>query len=328
MKALTHPHKQLLNSMVSGFENYAATFGSTCKVGALIDSPEQTRALIISCGAEYCRILDGKAEWDYRVSELRKDLLNLIKRGCPVRDIIHLSFVCTRGWSLTISDSLRSVGLCDPTLDGFKAECQRLARRISVLNKPQVPGPLGCLPELLPEQSDEDRARLRADIQRLPELLELFCDLWRMYQSQNKSYTTADEFYGGLELGFFYLLIKHFHRGHPTLSLLLSAMRQARDNVAAAAQGSHQSGRGNVAPKKQPDSGEHDEGDSFSAGALQKAQNRFSHDRSGMYIWMKALVMLYMSDEFSEGRASGPTLIGMLPKLHHTLFDRPFFSLK
>ena len=176
MPGLTSQQKrQLLKLMQSGFENYAWAFGARMRVDALTDSPEQNRALIERYGKEFCDILDRRPDWRESLPEfqedlpdLQEDLFNLIERGCSPLEIIDLMFACARPWSFAISDSLASVGLNDLTLYTLALACHWVAGEISVLNMPQIPGPLFFLSHSFPKLSEEDQERFRQDIQQLP----------------------------------------------------------------------------------------------------------------------------------------------------------------
>jgi hypothetical protein len=170
----------ILKIVRDGFEDYAAA--DLRPISAPPPSHQENRALIAGCGAEFLRLLDGQTDYQEDLAQLKEDLFRLIEEGCPPLDIIDLMFVCTRGWSATIPDKLKSVGLDAPVLVVLKDVCRWTADTISKLSLPSIPGPLFFLPHSLPELSEEDRAELRLQIQRLPELLRVFADLLTISQ--------------------------------------------------------------------------------------------------------------------------------------------------
>jgi hypothetical protein len=181
MEALTSQQlRELSESMKSGFEDFALTYGDRKHVGAVTDSAEKNTSLIRKCGAEFIRILDGKTGWQEDLPQLREDLFNLIQRGHKL-DVIDLSFACTRGRTHSISDTLKSIGLADPSLQVLAQLCKLVSEKIAALELPGANGVIDSLPQLLPElPDDEDRARLISDLYRLPELLGLYGDLLRL----------------------------------------------------------------------------------------------------------------------------------------------------
>jgi hypothetical protein len=103
MEGLTPQQKRrLLESMATGFKNYAVAYGDRRHIGALTDHEDKNRVLIFSCGAEFGAILDGRTDWLEDLPELQEDLFNLIERGCPLLDIIDFMFACTKGRSPVI----------------------------------------------------------------------------------------------------------------------------------------------------------------------------------------------------------------------------------
>jgi len=134
MAALTSQQLgELSELMKSGFEDYALTYGDRHHVGAVTDSVEKNTSLIGKCGAEFVRILDGKTGWQEDLPQLREDLFNLIQRGCPKLDVIDLSFACTKGRTPSISDTLKSIGLADPSLQVLAQLCKLVSEKISAL---------------------------------------------------------------------------------------------------------------------------------------------------------------------------------------------------
>ncbi|MGB9237065.1 MAG: hypothetical protein WCC04_21870 [Terriglobales bacterium] len=175
MAALTSQQlRKLSDSMKSGFEDYALTYGNRHHVGTVTNSAEKNTSVIRKCGTEFVRILDGKTGWQDDLPLLRQDLFDLIQRGCHEIDVIDLSFACTRGRTHSISDTLKSIGLADPSLQVLAQLCKLVSEKISALDLPGAKGVIYFLPQLLPElPDDENRARIIRDLYRLPELLGL-----------------------------------------------------------------------------------------------------------------------------------------------------------
>ena len=340
MPGLTSQQKrQLLKLMQSGFENYAWAFGARMRVDALTDSPEQNRALIERYGKEFCDILDRRPDWRESLPEfqedlpdLQEDLFNLIERGCSPLEIIDLMFACTRPWSFAISDSLASVGLNDLTLYTLALACHWVAGKISVLNMPQIPGPLFFLSHSFPKLSEEDQERFRQDIQQLPRLLRLFGDLVRIYLPDKTLIAELEPVLIDCELLFFYRLLCKFNFGYPTLSYLLKTMRQVRNTLAPKAQDLRWFLPVRITPKRSG-SPVPVMRDPLSESALQQRLYRFSktdglwHSFSGSALqpppckssktdefWscvIQRMTLRHLSDEFLKQRAHAATLLSL-----------------
>ena len=316
MEALTSQQVQDLSKLMkSGFEDYAVTYGDRRRVAALTERPEKNTALIRNCGAEFVRILSGKTDWLEELPQLRKDLFDLIERGCPKLDIIDLSFACTRGRSPAISDTLKSIGLADSSLHLLAQLCELVSGKISALNQPDAHGPIYFLPQLLPElPDDENRARLVEDLQRLPELLSLYGGLLSIYPPKKELQAIIDPILKDFELALFYELLSHFNVGYPTLSRLLKTMRRVR--YAANPKATYVRPFRRVRTRgKQPDRHEPSVRDPFGELALQKRLHRFSKQNANWHMIMVWSVLRYLSDEWSTQRAGGETLLGLLPQL-------------
>lgn len=316
MEALTSQQlRELSESMKSGFEDFALNYGNRDHVGAVTDSAEKNTTLIRKCGAEFVRILDGKTGWQEDLPQLREDLFNLIQRGCPKLDVIDLSFACTRGRTPSISDTLKSIGLADPSLQVLAQLCKLVSEKISALELPGANGVIDSLPQLLPElPDDEDRARLISDLYKLPELLGLYGDLLRLYPPKKELHAKLDPILKEFELVFFYELLSHFNLGYPTLSRLLKTMRQVRFSVTPNAGYVRQFRRVRTR-RKQPDSQQSSARDPFGELALQKRLHRFSKENVNWHTIMVWLVLRYLSDECSAQRAAGATLLSLVPTL-------------
>jgi hypothetical protein len=315
MEALTSQQlRELSESMKSGFEDFALTYGDRKHVGAVTDSAEKNTSLIRKCGAEFIRILDGKTGWQEDLPQLREDLFNLIQRGHKL-DVIDLSFACTRGRTHSISDTLKSIGLADPSLQVLAQLCKLVSEKIAALELPGANGVIDSLPQLLPElPDDEDRARLISDLYRLPELLGLYGDLLRLYPPKKELHAKLDPILKEFELVFFYELLSHFNLGYPTLSRLLKTMRQVRFSVTPNAGYVRQFRRVRTR-RKQPDSQSSSARDPFGESALQRRLHRFSKQNANWHTFMVWMVLRYLSDEWSTQRAGGETLLSLLPQL-------------
>jgi len=301
--------------MKSGFEDYAMTYGNRHHVGAVTDSAEKTTSLIRKCGAEFVRILDGKTGWQEDLPQLREDLFDLIQRGCHELDVIDLSFACTRGRTHSISDTLKSIGLADPSLQVLAQLCKLVSEKISALNLPGTKGVIYFLPQLLPElPDDENRARLISDLYRLPELLGLYGDLLRLYPPKKELQAKIDPILREFELVLFYELLSHFNLGYPTLSRLLKTMRQVRFSVTPNAGYVRQFRRVRTR-RKQPDSQQSSARDPFGELALQKRLHRFSNENVNWHTILVWMVLRYLSDECSTQREGGATLLSLVPTL-------------
>lgn len=300
--------------MKSGFEDFALTYGDREHVGAVTDSAEKNTSLIRKCGAEFIRILDGKTGWQEDLPQLREDLFNLIQRGHKL-DVIDLSFACTRGRTPSISDTLKSIGLADPSLQVLAQLCKLVSEKISALELQGANGVINSLPQLLPElPDDEDRARLISDLYRLPELLGLYGDLLRLYPPKKELHAKLDPILKEFELVFFYELLSHFNLGYPTLSRLLKTMRQVRFSVTPNAGYVRQFRRVRTR-RKQPDRQPSSARDPFEESALQKRLHRFSRQNVNWHTIMVWMVLRYLSDECSTQRAGGATLLSLVPTL-------------
>lgn len=317
----TLKQEALTKRISDAFKQYADTLGDRVHVGAITDTPEQNTTLILRCGEEFVRILDGKTEdrvpirhgkTDDRESELpqlRADLLGLLERGCPPLDIVDFMFACTRGRNSGISDTLEAVGLRGPSLNLLAQICHLASDKIALLNMPHVPGPLSFLPKLLPELSDEDRARLAEDFKRLPEVLALFGKLLTIYPPKAAREPAFEELIQHADLTLFYILLSYFDAGYPTLSLLLRTMRRVRLTVTPSARYVRRFGRVRVkslrrdAPVRDP----------LRDTALQKRLHRFLSDNWNWHVFLGSLVFQYLSPR--PLKPEGATLREALPAM-------------
>jgi hypothetical protein len=310
MEGLTSQQRTtVLKLMASGFKNYAEKYGDRRHVGPLTDSEGENRLLILSCGAEFGAILARRSDWPAELPDLpvlREDLFHLIEGGCPVLDIIDLMFACTQGRTPAIPDRLESIGLQGPSLQLLRQLCLLVSEKISALNRSGA-GPLSFLSELLPElPADEQRGRLEEDLQRLPDLLGLFGDLLSIYPPSEIVSTHANAFFRNCELVLFYMLVDRFNFGFPTLSRLLRAMRHARSLASPKASYLRRIAPNSVSLSERSKSEQRsDVRDPLGEKALQKRLNLFFRDNHEWQFVMRVWVMRYLSDEFSQHRASG-----------------------
>jgi hypothetical protein len=318
MTGCTPKQKQaLLIAMSAAFKQYADTFGDRVRVGALTDTPEQNRALILRCGQEFVSILNGKIEGLSELPQLQADLVALLERGCPALDIIDLMFACTRGRNSGVSDTLEAIGLSDPSLDVLRQLCHLVSAKISALNTPKVPGPLFLLPQLLPELSEEDRVRLTDDLKRLPELLAVFGDLLTIYPPKEADTPVREVIEQHWDLAWFYVLLRNFDFGYPTLSVLIRAMRRVRYNADHQARYVRRLGRVLVRNNAAPLSKGPAVRDPFRATALQKRLHRFFSKSSVTRFLFYFYVLQYLSPFFAEQRTKSATLRAALPILRN-----------
>jgi hypothetical protein len=207
-----------------------------------------------------------------------------------------------------------------PRLVSSRKFARLASEKITALNQSGA-GPLFFLSELLPEISEEDRGRLAHDIQRLPDLIGVFGDLLSIYRPFEVVNTGANTVLRNCELVFFYMLLDRFNFGFPTLSCLLRAMRQARSvafpsakylrNIAAS--------KVTLSERSKPE-GRSDMRDPLRESALQRRLNRLFRDNGNWHFQMQFWVSRYLSDEFSQQRASGAILFSVLKQLaapHH-----------
>lgn len=318
MTGCTPKQVQALSTRMSAaFKQYADTFGDRVHIGALTDTPEQNRALILGYGQEFVRIVEGETkDWEGELPQLRVDLVGLLERGCTPLDIIDFMFACTKGRSDSVSDSLKSIGLRgDPSLNLLRAICHLVSAKISALNTPHVPGPLFFLPQLAPELSEEDRARLADDLKRLPELLAVFGDLLTIYPPKEARAPEIEEVLRQKDIALFYVLLSNFNAGYPTLSVLLRTMRRVRYAVTPKAR--YVRRVSGVRVGRDPSSGRDESSvrDPLNATALQRRLHRFFSDNGNLHFYMHFLVLLYLSSAFAEQRTNAATLRAALPTL-------------
>jgi len=321
MTGRTLRQQALSTRMSDSFKQYADTFGNRVQVGAITDTPEQNTTLILRCGEEFVRILDEKTEdrvpiprgktddWESELTQLRADLLGLLERGCPPLDIIDFMFACTRGRNRGIPDTLEAIGLSDPSLNLLGRICHLAADKIALLNMPQVPGPLSFLPKLLPELSEEDRARLADDLNRLPDLLVLFGNLLTIYRPKAARVPPVEELMQNADLTLFYILLSHFGAGYPTLSVLLRTMRRVRYTVAPRARYVRRFGRVRVKSLRCDEPVR----DPLRETALQRRLHRFLSDNWNWHVFLGSLVFQYLSPFPNKPKAA--TLREALPEL-------------
>jgi len=284
------------------------------RIGSVTDSPEKNAALIRSYGIEFVRLLDGQTEWTEELPELREDLFVLIVKGCPKLDVIQLAFACTRGRSLAISDTLASIGLAGPSFDVLGQLCELVSDKIAALDNPV--GPFHFLSKLLPElPDDEDRARLVEKLRSLPELLRFYGRLLSLYPPKKKLHTQLEPIQKDYELILLYNVLSHYGLGFPTLSRLLMAMRRVRIRISPKARYVRRLSGARVNRGKRPEDGEPAVRDPFGAAALQRRLHRFSKEHKDWHLLLIWSLVRYLSDEWSMQRASGETLLDLMPEI-------------
>jgi hypothetical protein len=309
--------RKLVKDMDIAFETYRKVHGGRVHVGALTDTEEANAKLIEDCGAEIRRILEGKTDWE-DTAKFTADLFNLSKRGCPKLDIIDLMFRCTTGRNASSLARLAELGLSDDILLQLRIACAWCGDRIALLNMPYIHGPVHFLSEIVPEVSGEERTRLIADLQKLPELLHIFSSLLRIYPPQKfKKY--EDLGWGtDAHLGFFYAILYMFKFGYPTLSRLLRAMRQVRYSVSPKARYVHRFGRVRVTPKQRRSNVR----DPFGEAAIQMRLFRFFKANPAFMRFAHSHIFFHLSTATSHLRARGETA---LTTLQCVSFDLPSF---
>ncbi len=295
---------RLLDLTAKGFKTYADKYGDRRHVGTLTDSEGENRLLISRCGTEFADILAGRSDFgDFPL--LSSDLFKLIERGCPLLDIIDLMFSCTKGRTLTISDRLDSIGLRESSLHILRDICQLASQTILALNG-STAGPLSFLSQSLPELSEEDRERVAHDLRRLPDLIGLYGDLLAIYPPPQVRGVSDNVVLRHCEPVLFYMLLNHFSFGYPTLSRLLRAMRRARSLAAPTAKYLRKVSPNTVVLSEQSKSKARSRvRDPFGEMALQKRLNRFYRENGTWNFILQFWLLRYLSDEFSEQRASG-----------------------
>lgn len=307
--------RQLVGLMAHGFMEYGITYGERKHVGAVTDDADQNRIIIFSCGAEFGAILNGRTDSVQYRPQLVEDLFNLIEGGCPVLDIIDLMFACTKGFSPAIPDRLESIGLGGPSLHLLRSICLLASDKISALNRSDA-GPLQFLPSLLPELSEEDRKRLTHDILRLPDLIGLFGDLLNLYPPPDVSSPHFTDVLRNCEAVFFYMLLDHFKAGFPTLSCLLRAMRHARYSAFPTEKRLRRiAPREIVLSDQSKAKGRSNVRDPLGEMALQQRLDRFYKQNGNWQLLMQFWMNRYLSDEFSQHRASGEIFFSVLDRL-------------
>ncbi len=298
----------------SGFEKYAATHGDRMRIGSVTDSPEKNIALIRSYGTEFVRILNGQTEWIEDLPELRKDLFTLVENGCPKLDIIQLAFACTRGRSLAASDSLASIGLAGPSFQILAQLCELVSEKIAALDI--AGGPIDSLSELLPELPDnEDRARFVEQLRGLPKTLSFYGNFLGLYSQKKGVHKKVEPIQKDFELILFYNLLAHYGLGFPTLSRLLMVMRRVRFGISKKARYVHKLSPAPVKRSKGSEAGKTALRDPFGLAALQRRLYRFSKEHKNWHFLLMWSQVRYLSDEWSTQRASGETLLDLMPKI-------------
>jgi hypothetical protein len=169
---------------------------------------------------------------------------------------------------------------------------------------------------MLPELSEEERARLTQDILRLPDLIGLFGDMLGIYPSTVGSHTAPEAVFKNCEIVFFYVLLDRFKFGYPTLSCLLRAMRRARSVAFPQTKYLRKTDPTNVKLSERSKSqGRSDERDPLGEKALQRRRNRFLRENKNWQLLMKGWMLHYLSDEFSERRESGSIFFDLWSEL-------------
>lgn len=227
---------------------------------------DNIRIQIEGYAKEFGRVLREEVELSEEDDPLmlRNDLYGLKKSECPPVVLVELILACTSDYGVTIPDLLlRALPLND------------YLGRIRDPNYPRYP-----------RRPRRFKGAVPPSIQFMLETEPYYAGLYGTTRAR-KSQAARVAFH----LGYFYTFVKHFRRGHETLTCLLRTMQYVRRRVPAVADYLRTRGR-----------------DTFRADALQRRVLRFFEAHPASESAMRKDILEYLS---GAGGHSRKTLLGI-----------------
>jgi hypothetical protein len=268
---------------------------------------EDRRSYIQRYGDEFRRVLHGEVQICYGVDriKLREDLHKLMTRECTALDIVDLMLHCHPGvgHDACWTENLRYEEAYNYRL---KQDLEQLAVQVSDLLNPEGGMP-HHLRKLMPEKYKEQGPRMWQLVCSLPETLDCMA---AMIESYSPTKAAAKRSYGArIFLAYFYVFLKHFNCGFPTLSRLLRVMRQVSRTIASRPDCPicHFPIGRSCSAKLSEEKSKGTPDDPLSQTALQRSTCRFFQENPGWKSSMSDDVTKYMSVEYAEHRARGET---------------------
>jgi len=254
--------------IASGFESY----------GDRVDPDPEIRRY----GEEFGSILSGNVgDNEIDLPLLRKDLLTLVDNQCPAVDVVELMVRCTSETNVALSCGVQRCDIAERDLLHLERCIRQAADGISQLRRSSVPGSLspGCLlfiPDLFPG-AVEAVEQARHHLENLSECSDAIAERLSHYRpADNFPYSSwTNAFLKDSDLFFFYVLLKVFHCGNPTLSRLLKAMRRVRYIVDGDPEFLGALSRKRIRPSPSARGRKCEVRDPFTHHALQRRMNRF-----------------------------------------------------
>src|ERR1035437_92154 len=298
--------------IASGFESH----------GERVDPDPEIRRY----GEEFGRILSGNVgDNEIDLPPLRKDLLSLIDKQCPAADIVELMVRCTSETNVALSGGVQRCDIAERDLSHLE-RCIRLAADgISQLRRSSVPGSLSpgsllFVPNLC-SGAVEAVEQARHHLKNLSQCSDYIAERLSRYRpADNFPHSSwVNAFLKDSDLCFFYMLLKVFHCGYPTLSRLLKAMRRVRCIVDGDAEFLGAISRKRIRPSPSARRRKSEVVDPFTHHALQRRMNRFFDVDVSMTDGLKKCVRFYYSDECISRRQGRETLMEFCGKIWERL---------
>lgn len=307
--ATTEAQKRIaLDWIAYGFERYAERLGP--------DEEHKVRRYGLEFGRILCKNVD---ESDLDLPQLRKDLLGLIDQNCPAGDVVEVMMRCTNHSNVLRSRGVQCSDITEQDLSSFKLCSSQAADAILQLRRSAlVPESVALFSDAVP-RTVEAKERVIHHLTNLSKCSVAITK--RLSHSGPPDFPGAswlNAFLKVWDLCFFYLLLRVFHRGYPTLSRLLKVMRR----VCGICDGDSEFLREFSCKCITPASGGRSQPkvhDPLSEYALQRQMNRFFHVDPHMTEGLKKCVQFYYSDECMRRLKGTETLMEFCDKVWERL---------
>jgi len=236
--------------------------------------------------------------------KLRNDLHNLRRRGCPPLDLVELMLACTNEIQANLPDAMLLLGITPTVLSKLKNNLVWMAKIIRKLNQPAF-SPLDYIKYTFSDSCEQERVRQLTET--LHEALRYFSQIIKDYPPEPCPIMAAAQ--NDLSLLLFYLLLRKYGRGYPTVARLLKAMRTVRESVQPAHRARQ---RASSTKTREP----------YTEGAIQQRISRFWKVIGRSLVpEMEIKISIYTSSpKYQDLRNRGGTLLSVYPLLREEVW--------
>ena len=303
----TAQQRELIAWIENAFEAYATVRGGSYLSVLPREPIEQHCERMRDYKNEFSKVLLGVSKGSPVNSEqLRSDLAELMRLGCPALDMVELILAYTRRAGLSEADILRVVGLTDERLNALKQRLPWIVDTVESLLE-TVSGPLKVVDETF--SNKRQQRRVKQLVRQLPEGLRYMSELLKHYAPFEQSRRPAEES-SDFILGLLYARLETYGSSYLTLSRILLAMRHVENTVLA-------SGKYGSSTTLSTDFGDFHEKEELSSSALQRRLHRFWETSHMPKLWMQILVLTSTHKRYARQRQRGATLLTMLGQLQN-----------